>query len=295
MFGKLHKKSSCKKAVSTAISTVILTGAMVAILTVASGFANNFLWTRVAEGDFNSSKQLMQTVGLQIDDVAWTTGRTETTKYASQYGEVVFEPLVLSYTVTVERNEAFYKNFTSDTGALMFNLPTSRYSITNNYWENIFPDQNESLTLKGTSAPVARVFAVEKLPMADGSYIRVVVAPAVRVLNSSIVTFLSSTYYIKIYLPVLSPGEAPRLSQSLTLTGESFTADTIDSVTSINVTVAFPRGDEPNNFNSDFFNFPGENFEELVVPDVSLPSSEYTNVVLELYLSEVSVGFGINY
>ena len=286
MFGKLHKKSSCKKAVSTAISTVILTGAMVAILTVASGFANNFLWTRVAEGDFNSSKQLMQTVGLQIDDVAWTTGRTETTKYASQYGEVVFEPLVLSYTVTVERNEAFYKNFTSDTGALMFNLPTSRYSITNNYWENIFPDQNESLTLKGTSAPVARVFAVEKLPMADGSYIRVVVAPAVRVLFSLINTSFSSTSYVKIYLPVLSPGESPRLSKSITLTGDSFTANTVDSVTAINVSVDFPREDSPENFDSIFFNFPFDS------EDISVPSGD---VVLELYLSEVSVGFGLNY
>ena len=60
MFGKFDKKRLGKKAVSPAISSVILMGAMIAILSVALAFANNFLWSRVAEGEFDSSKQLMQ-------------------------------------------------------------------------------------------------------------------------------------------------------------------------------------------------------------------------------------------
>jgi len=284
---KVHKKCSGKRGISPAISSVIMTGAIVAILSVTLIFANNLLWSRVAEGDFDSSKQLMHTVGLQIDDVAWTVGRTETIRYASQYGEVVLEPSILNYTVTVNDGQEEYE---FSTGALMFNLPTSRHSITNGYWENIFPSQNESLTLKGTSAPVVRVFAVERMPMSDGSYIRVVVAPAVRVLNSSISTSSSSTYYIKMYLPVLTAGEAPRLSQSITLTGESFAANTVNNVMSISVTVGFPREASPENFDSDFFNFPYDD------EDISLPApGTYDNVVLELYLSEVSVEFGLNY
>jgi len=282
------------------VSTVVMTGAIVAILSVTLIFANNFLWSRVAEGDFDSSKQLMHTAGLQIDDVAWTVGRTETIRYSSQYGEVILEPSILNYTVSVGIDGYTY-NFSSVTGALLFNLPTSRYSITNGYWERVFPAQNESLTLKGTSAPVVRVFAVERMPMYDGSYIRVVVAPAVRVLFSSINTSSSSTYYIKMYLPVLTAGEAPRLSKSITLTGESFTANTVNNVMSINVTVGFPRGASPANFDSDFFNFPDNDFpyddnsEELDVPTMGTLPSEYDNVVLELYLSEVSVEFGLNY
>ncbi len=288
VFGKFYKKRSGKKAVSPAISTVILTGAMVAILSVALGFANNFLSSSVAEGEFDSSKQLMQTVGLQIDDVAWTVGRTETILYASQYGEVMFAPSALTYSVSV--NDGAPQQY--ETGALMFNLPTSRYSITNNYWERIFPDQDESLTLKGTSAPVARVFVVERLPMPDGSYIRVVVAPSIRVLYSSINTSISSTYYVRMYLPVLNAGEAPRLSQSFTLTGESLNAHTVNEVTRISVTVDFPS--EGSGLDSVFFNFP-DNSEELDVPSMGVLPSEYDNVVLELYLSEVSVDFGLNY
>jgi hypothetical protein len=282
----VHKKCSGKRGISPVISTVIMTGAMVAILSVALLFANNFLWSRVAEGDFDSSRQLMHTAGLQIDDVAWTVGRTETIRYSSQYGEVVFESSVLTYIVSVNGGSEQYE---VSTGALMFNLPTSRYTITNGYWQRIFPDQNDSLTLKGTSAPVVRVFAVERMPMADGSYIRVVVAPAVRVLYSSINTSVSSTYYIRMYLPVLAAGESPRLSQSITLTGESVEAHTINDVTSISVTVDFPRAAPPENFNSNFFNFP---FNSENIP---VPTSGYNNVVFELYLSEVSVEFGVNY
>jgi len=283
VFDMLHKKRSSKRGMGPVISTVIMTGAMVAILSVTLVFANNFLWTRVAEGEFDSSKQLMRTVGLQIDDVAWTVGRTETMSFASQYGAVELEPLVVNYTISVIDGDTESYIFSNVTGALMFNLPTSRYSITNNYWQRIFPDQNESLTLKGTSAPVVRVFAVEKVPMSDGSYIRVVVVPAVRVLYSSI-NSTSKTYYIRMYLPVLSAGESPRLSQSITLTGESLEAYTINDVDSINVTVSFPKVD----FDSAFFNFPFE------YEDIFVPTSGYDNVVVEFYLSEVSVEFGVN-
>jgi hypothetical protein len=280
--GKVHKKCLGKRAISPVISSVIMTGAMVAIVSVALVFANNFLWSRVAEGDFDSSKLLMQTAGLQIDDVAWTMGRTETIRYASQYGETFMESSVLNYTVSVETaagtNTASY-----ETGILLFKLPTSKYTLTNGYWERIVPSQDTTLTLKGTSAPITRVFAVEKLPMYDGDYLRAVAAPAIRVLNSSINTPVSSTFYVKMYLPVLAVGESPRLSQSITLISKSVEAHTINNVLSISVTVDFPR--EGSGFDSAFFNFPF-NSEEISVPS--------GNVVFELYLSEVSIQFGIN-
>jgi len=61
-FNKFHKKRSRNLGISPAISAVIMTGAMIAILSVALGFANDFLWTRVAESDYASSKQLIQSL-----------------------------------------------------------------------------------------------------------------------------------------------------------------------------------------------------------------------------------------
>jgi hypothetical protein len=285
---EIHKKRLSKQGISPVISTVVMTGAMIAILSVALVFANNLLWSRVAEGDFNSSKQLMHSVGLQIDDVAWTRGRTETIRYATQYGDIEFESSVLTYNVSVVTGTGS-SEFSNTTGALMFNLPTSRYSIGDDYWARIYPETDTSLTLTGTSAPVARVFAIERTPMPDGKYIRVVTAPAIRVLYSAI-NASDNTYYIRMYLPVLSAGESPGLSQSITLTGESVKAHTINDVRSISVTVSFPRGTS-DSFDSAFFNFPSdsESFDF-----TALYSGGYDNVVLELYVSEVSVGFGVS-
>jgi hypothetical protein len=102
------------------------------------------------------------------------------------------------------------------------------------------------------------------------------------------------------YLPVLTAGESPRLTQSITLTGESVNASTTNDVSSISVSVDFPKGPS-GDFDSVFFNFPDNDFpyddnsEELDIPAiVPNPDDGYQDVVLELYLSEVSVGFGVN-
>jgi hypothetical protein len=285
MVGKFHKKGSGKRGISPVISTVIMTGAIIAILSVALVFANNLLWTRVAEGEFNSSQQLMHTIGLQIDDVAWTVGRTETIRYASQYGDVVLESSVLNYNVSVVANGVPH-SFSNTTGVLMFNLPTASYSIKDDYWTKISPESDESLTLTGTSAPISRVFAIERTPMPGGKYIRVVTTPSIRVLFSSI-NSSTTTYYVRMYLPVLTAGESPRLSETLTLSGESVKAYTLNNVSGISVSVDFPRG-ASDDFDSAFFNFPGDNPQNIAIP------SGYDNVVFELYLSEVSVGFGLS-
>ena len=296
LFHKLRKKPSGKQAVSPAISAVIMTGAMIAILSVALSFANGFLWARVAESDYASSQQLMQSVGLQIDDVAWTAGRTETITYATQYGDVELETDVLTYTVSVTTQSGPVAPYVLSTGALMFNMPTYQYSISDDYWIQLYPDPSydTSLTLTGTSAPVARIFEVEEVPMPDGDFIRVVVVPAVRVLYSSINSSSSNVRYVRIYIPVLTAGESPRLYQSITLTGESVSAKTLNQVTDITVTVDFPKA--ASGFDDEhFFNFP-EDSQVIDVPTIVSPHDdmEYDNVVLELYLSEVSVGFGIS-
>jgi hypothetical protein len=291
MLCKLYKKHSRKRGISPVISSVIMTGAIVAILSVALVFANDLLWSRVAEGEFKSAEQMMQTAGLQIDDVAWTAGRTETITYASQYGDVVLEPSVITYNVTVVTDEGSTSFDDDSTGVLMFDMPISRYSISDDYWARIYPDPDNSLTLTGTSAPVARVFAIERTPMPDGKYIRVVTAPSIRVLYSAINTSIN-TYYIRMYLPVLSAGESPRLTQSITLTGKSVQAYTLDGVLSVSVSVSFPRG--ASGFDSGFFNFP-ESSQTIDVPSiVSNPNDGYQDVVFELYLSEVSVEFGVS-
>ncbi|MEM3700794.1 MAG: hypothetical protein QXL57_08045 [Candidatus Bathyarchaeia archaeon] len=268
-----------ERGVSPAISTVILTSAVVVLLLVAVVFANNFLTARMAENEFSAVKQFMQTVGLQIDDVAWIIGRTQTVRYASKYGQVNFESAALNYTVFVN-GTVYFASYT--TGILLFNMPISKYSVGNNYYESIFPSDKSFLQV-GSSAPVSYVYVVEKLPMADGDYIRVVVVPIIRVLNSTISAGGGVKNYFKFYLPVLKPSETnPRLSQSVTLTGRNVSVKTMASVNSVKISVSFPKSSL--GFGESFFNF-DEIEETLNVPSGS---------IIEFYTSEVIVSLGLH-
>jgi uncharacterized membrane protein (DUF485 family) len=273
----LRKLRRDKRAVSPAISTVVLTSAVVVLLIVTIAFANNFLDARLAENEFTAMEQFMQTVGLQVDDVAWIIGRTQTIRYASKYGQVNFENEALVYSVYVD--DVLFANYS--VGLLLFNMPVSKYSIGNNYYENIFPS-DRSFLQEGTSAPVSYVYARERLPMLDGSFIRVVVTPIIRMLNSTIsMSGIEENNYFKFYLPILSNGTSPYHSQSVTLTGKDVLVKTEDNVNEVEIRISFPRLDEF--FDSLFFNF--EEGEIVVdVPDGS---------IIEFYTSEVSVSIGL--
>ncbi|MEM3622996.1 MAG: hypothetical protein QXR76_04415 [Candidatus Bathyarchaeia archaeon] len=270
-----------ERGVSPAISTVILTSAVVVLLLVAVVFANNFLTARMAENEFSAVKQFMQTVGLQIDDVAWIIGRTQTVRYASKYGEVNFESAALNYTVYVN-GTVYFANYT--TGILLFNMPISKYSVGNNYYESIFPS-NKSFLQVGSSAPVSYVYVIEKLPMNDGDYVRVVVVPIIRVLNSTISAGGTVKNYFKFYLPILKPSETnPRFSQSVTLTGRNVSVKTMEGVSSVNISVSFPKSSL--GFGQGFFNF------DRTVEVLNMTAS--SGCVIEFYTSEVVVSLGLH-
>jgi len=267
-----------KRAISPAISTVILTSAIVMLLLVTIVFANNFLNARMAENEFSAMKQFMQTVGLQIDDVAWIVGRTQTIRYASKFGQVSFESVALNYTVYVNGTAYFAAN---TTGILLFNMPISKYSLGNNYHERLFPSSRSFLQI-GTSAPVCHVYVIEKLPMADGNFIRVVVAPSIRMLNSTISTGQNVSRYFKFYLPILSSGTNPRLSQSVTLMGKTVSVKIEGGVNTVKINVSFPKSSL--GFDNAFFNFE-ETVKEVDVPDGS---------IIEFYTGEVIVSLGLH-
>jgi hypothetical protein len=249
---------------------------MVTLITVALSFAGNHLLLRMAESEFNASKQFMQTLALQIDDVAWVIGQIETARYSGKYGDVAFTQ-ALNYTVYVNTTAESNKKFFADTtGAICFNMPISKYSIGNGYFELIYPSSHGGFLSSGTSAPVARTFATQRLPMADGDFIRVVVVPTIRMMKSSV----GGVEYLRLYLPILSEGDTPRHSQSVTLTGESITTKTMENVTSIKIELNFPIA----GFDNFFFHFPR-----------TVESISSTNgTVLELYVGAVDVALGVH-
>lgn len=270
----LRRLRKNRRAISPAISSTILTSAIVIMLLVTIAFVNSYLSGQIAQNDFNSMKQFMQTVGLQVDDVAWIPGRTQTLTYASKYGQVTFRSPALTYNFYFDGSLVDSFNV----GAILFSIPISHYSVANNYFEELFPS-SDSFLQNGTSAPVCRAFVIEKVPMQDGNYIRVVVAPIVRELNAMI----NGVSYARFYLPILNQGSSPQLSQSVTLTGINVPHQISSNVNSVTITVSFPNG-AGMGLTSDFFNFAATSQTVILG----------TNSVVEIYGGNVTVSLGVS-
>src|SRR5271157_573773 len=274
-FGHFRKDN---RAVSPAISSTILTAAIVVMLLVVVGFTNNYLNGQIAQNDFNSMKQFMQTVALQADDVAWIPGRTQTLTFATKYGQVTFRSPALTYSFYFDGSLVASFNV----GAILFSIPVNEYSVANNYFEELFPS-SEGLLQNGSSAPVCRTFVTEKLPMQDGSYIRIVAVPIVRQLIATI----NAVSYARFYLPIFNTGSSPELSQSVTMTGLNVYHGIFSNVNNnanntVTISIAFPNAGI--GLTSDFFNFDATNQTIILGP----------SSVVEIYGGNETVSLGIS-
>jgi hypothetical protein len=278
-------------AVSPALSNVILTCAVIVMVMVAMFFANGFLQSTLSENEYKANKQFMLTEGLQIDDVAWTVGRTQTSIFSSRYGAVGVEPVALTYTFEVKvggGNWLTIGNYT--TGMVMFSMPSSVYTLGNGYFDRVFPT-NSSFLQQGATAPVSQVFATQKNSLQRGTDLRIVAVPTVRLLNSSIsIAGQPSTNYLKFYLPLLVAGHSSYLSQSVTQTGNGIAKVSQSGVTQIRVNASIPvlaqalgydLGDASSN--SSFFRFQSQ----------SITYQPLNPSVVELYVANVTVAVGL--
>jgi len=270
------------KAISPVISSVVLTETIVALLFVTLAFANDFLTARLAENEFAAMKQFMRNVALQIDNVAWIIGRTQTIRFSSRYGHLDFVEAAITYAITIKKSDGTTECIATNViGMLVFNMPVDKYSLGNDYFELVFPSEN-SFVFNGTSAPVARVFVSEKIPMADGNYIRVAVVPCIRMLRSTINSGNTTSFRYKLHLPILRAGQFLHKSQTITLISQYVASSTKTDVVGFNVTISFPSS--PKGFDLEFFHFNSSQFS------VNFPKAS----LLEVYVSNVTLSLGVH-
>jgi FlaG/FlaF family flagellin (archaellin) len=278
-----------EKAASPAISTVIIMAAAITMILVAMTYANNTLSLKMAENEYNTNKQFMQTTGQQIDDIAWTVGRTQTVSYSSRYGNIEFQEVALDYTFQVHTSTEGWKTLTlpGETGIILYNMPIGSYSLGNNYFARAPLGANSSFLLSDSSAPINQIICEQKIPMSDGSYNRIALVPTMRVLTSTITSTTGSTNYFKFYLPNLENGTNLYRSQSVTLTGGGISKNTQNNVDQVIITVSFPQAASLG-FDSSFFNFKSTTitFNSASTPKLT-PGS-----VVEFYVGKVVVTIG---
>jgi hypothetical protein len=259
--------------------------AAVVMILVAMTYANNILSAKVAQNEYSTNQQFMQTTGQQIDDIAWTVGRTQTISYSSKYGNVKFEEAALNYTFRVHYSSTgTWENLTlpGKTGILLYNMPVSSYSMGNNYFQRLPSNANSSFLLSDSTAPISQVICEEKLPMSDGSYTRIALVPTMRVLTSTVTSGQQTSSYFKFYLPDLENGTNLYRSQSITLTGNGISKVTRSGVDQVIINVSF------NEFDSSFFNFQSNT---ITLNSTSTPKLSAGSVV-EFYVGKVVVTIG---
>jgi hypothetical protein len=273
-----------RKAVSPAFSTMILTAGVIVMILVAMAYAGNILNLKLAQNEFTANKQFMQTTGQQMDDIAWTIGRTQSIAYSSRFGAIKFEETVLSYHIRFHNSSGWFES-SAETGIILFNMPVSAYSMGGGYFERVPFSANSSFILFGSQAPVYQVLCEEKLPMQDGSYLRVMLIPTMRVLNS---TITGGQSYLKFYLPSLESGSSSYKTQALTLTGGGISKiKPQGNVDQVNVTVSFPKASELG-FDESFFQF---NSTSVILNSASTPPLKAGSTV-EFYIGKVQVSIG---
>ncbi len=266
------------EAASPAFSTMILTAGAVVMILVAMTYASDILNLKVAENEFASNKQFMSTTGQQLDDVAWTIGRTQTVEYTSRFGTLRFEEAALTYNIDIHTSSG-WRNQTITTGIALYNMPVSSYELSDGYFERVPRNANASIIQFGSTAPVSKVFCEEKLNMDDGSYVRVVLVPTIRYLTSTAI----GSYY-KFYLPNMQHGSSPYISQTLTVTGAGIEKTTQANVDQVVIRVEFPKAAA--GFDADFFKF-----QDTSVTLNTVPAPGETSTV-EAYSGQVTVSIG---
>ena len=162
-------------------------------------------------------------------------------------------------------------------------MPTAAYTLSDDYYERIFPSSNSSFLQEGPTAPVSHVYVIEKVPMINGNFTRVTAVPTIRMLSSTI----GSQNYVKFYMPLLKGGTNQYLSQSITLTGTDVTQYVRSSVEQVRFTVHFLQPLQ--GFDSDFFRFENDGDVDYYTVTVNLLHGS----VVEFYIGTVAVSMGL--
>jgi hypothetical protein len=254
------------------------------MILIAMSYANNILALKMAQNEYSTNKQFMQTTAQQIDDIAWTVGRTQTVSFSNKYGNVQFQAIALNYTFRIHTLSSGWENLTlsGKTGIILYNMPVGSYSLGNNYFQRLPSNVTTPFLLSGSTAPISQVVCEQKVPMNDGTYNRIVLVPNMRVLTSTV----TSTNYLKFYLPDIENGTNLYRSQSITLTGNGITKVTRSNVDQVILSVSFPKA--ASGFDSSFFNF---NSTSITLNGSSTPKLP-PNSVVEFYVGKVVVAIG---
>jgi len=233
------------------ISTILLMAVTLLTVSLALNWVNATLTRKNGEADFESAMIFMKTVGLQVDDVAWTQGRVDTVRFSSEFGLLQYVPDALRYDITYSDSANVVVGTSTFTSSIfMFNMPTIKYYLSEGYYELLLPSTEPALVDSGVSAPVMKVFARQLYQAGNSDFIRVAAVPMIRMREHTVTVGSSTKSFVSLYLPKLD-GKATASKSMIVLSGKEIKPETFLNVKKITVTVTCLNP----NYSSNFFHF----------------------------------------
>jgi len=250
-----------KRGVSQLVVAVILIAITISAILVTLPFIEQQRRKELVKSEWEYMRTYMTALQNAVDDVAWMLGKTRSLQFSMSNGFMFAEPDALNYSVLVDKGSGYVslvENIT--TGVLGYKTFIYDYSLGGDYYEAIRPNE-QSFSHTGGAKPFTYLFGVEKIPMADGDFLRLVLAPTVTVLSFEV----GGEQRYRVLIVKLSGTGTQAGRDRVTVTGVSYEVETADNVNALKVTVGFPK----TGYDNTFFNFQ-ETSTVIDVPDGSV-------------------------
>ena len=275
-----------RRAVSPLISTLLIMVMTMLALSVTLGYTQATLTRKNGETDFESAKNFMRNLALQVDDVAWVKGRVDTVHFTSQYGQIEYLSDAVQYRIDFyDGSNRLVGSNVTDCDVFMYNMPTEKYYLEEGYYEPLIIEGSNNIIAIGTNAPVTRVFAAQSSTVGDAQFLRIVLVPALRCQTYNVTSNDITTRYVRIYLPKLQPGYSSSLPKSVVLTGLDIKTEIHEAVRRIDVSLVFPM--DAKYYDNNFFQFKVGD-APAVTQSISLTGDSNA----ELYIGMVRLDYG---
>jgi hypothetical protein len=150
----LRRLLRSRKAVSPAISTVIITGTIVVLVLVAYTYVFQALERQSGNSEFEIAKKGILAFDDAVENVAWKPLSSRSTRFVANYGAVELVPNALNFNVTAYAggNSCSFSNLT---GVVKYFTGTEYVTYGNNFKEYILG--NESTVVSGSTGKLGQV------------------------------------------------------------------------------------------------------------------------------------------
>lgn len=148
-----------KKAVSPAISMVVITAVTVVLVLVAGAYAYQVLERQRGASELEAVKKSFITFDDAVRDVAWDKSGVRSTRFTVKYGllEVVSDSAVEGLPINVTVDEFPNANYSGYTGYLRYNLSTYYVTFGDGYKSYIFGDEKTVISKSTENFGVALI------------------------------------------------------------------------------------------------------------------------------------------